>query len=270
MVYLAPFPSLESQRQAQVLGFHHPQPGYAALVNNKALFRELADKYEIPVPAGCALLTEADIGNALEILGPSKSGWMKLDRGSGGDLVVKLQAPVTENAIVAAVRRLRRSFEQALLHNRWNQAVVEEYWPADSFLPVAGVITIEEDIQPADVDAGCLLMNSHDGGFYVPSCFAKLMTPQGKYIGGSSYYPPPAVKVLLIEYLSRIREMLDVEFGLFGFVGVDFVVGHNVDRSPRITFYELNGRTPISGIAYLLAGKLGYRYWNNVNLTFPS
>jgi len=194
---------------------------------------------------------------------------MKLDRGSGGDLVVKLHAPVTTEKIVAAVVKLRRSFERALLHNRWNDAVVEEYWPADSFLPVAGVITIEEDIQPADVDAGCLLMNAHDGSFYVPACFSKLMTAQGRYIGGSSYYPPQAITELLIEYLHRIGNMLAREFGLFGFVGVDFVVGHNVDGSPRITFYELNGRPPISGISYLLARKLGYRYWNNVNLVFP-
>jgi len=269
VVYLAPFPSLESQHHAQVLGFHHPQPGYAALVNNKALFRELACKYEIPIPHGCAILTEADIGMALDILGSSKSGWMKLDRGSGGDLVVKLHAPVTMSTIIAAIGKLRGSFERALLHNRWNRAVVEEYWPADSILPVAGIITIEEDIQPADVDAGCFLMNSHDGSFYVPSCFAKLMTAQGHYIGGSSYYPPQAVMDLLIEYLHRIRDMLAIEFRLFGFVGVDFVVGHSNDGSPRITFYELNGRTPISGIAYLLARKLGYRYWNNVNLIFP-
>jgi hypothetical protein len=269
MVYIAPFPSMESQLHAKVLGFHHPQPGYAAQVNNKALFRELGRKYGIPIPDGCAIITDADIKIALDILGTSKSGWMKLDRGSGGDLVVKLEAPVTTNTIVVAIRKLRNSFEKALVHNRWNHAVVEEYWPVDSLLPIAGVITIEEDIRPADVDAGCLLMNSYDGSFYVPSCFAKLMTAQGRYIGGSSYYPPQPVMDLLIEYLHRIREMLATEFGLFGFVGVDFVVGHNDDGSPRITFYELNGRTPISGISYLLARKLGYRYWNNVNLIFP-
>jgi len=71
-VYLAPFPSLESMHHAQVLGFHHPQPGYAALVNNKALFRELAYRYEMPIPDGCAILSEADIGTALIFWAPRR------------------------------------------------------------------------------------------------------------------------------------------------------------------------------------------------------
>lgn len=269
VVYLTSFPSLESQQNAQSLGFHHPQPGYAAQVNNKALFRDFAARYGIPIPDGCAIRSESDIAIALDILGSTKGGWMKLDKGSGGDLVVHLTAPVTINKIEAAVRRLRLSFDLALRHNRWNAAVVEEYWPADSFLPGAGVITIEEAIEPAGVNAGCLLMNSHDGSFYVPSCFAKLMTPQGQYVGGTSYYPPKPVMALLIEYLSRISQMLTTEFSLFGFVGVDFITGHNADGSPRITFYELNGRPPISGISYLLARKLRFPHWINANLIFP-
>lgn len=212
-----------------------------------------------------------DVRTAVEYLKGEETAWLKLCRGSGGDLVIKLRGPVGEEELTEGIARLHVSTREAFTKNSFSKSAAENFWPEDEVFPRDGTIILEKNAGKISVNGSSLVLISDDGRFHIPSYFEQ-MTENGAYLGSRPYLLPAEVAEQLHEQTQKIARYA-YERGVRGIVGTDFLVIEE-GAGLSVVNIELNGRPPISSTAYMLGEKMreihGHTDWININAHAPS
>lgn len=264
------FPTEYARQQVNSLGGLTLQDSDPRLTNNKADFREAADRYGFRVAPGMTITTLDDISRAVNFLEGEDTAWLKLCRGSGGDLVIKLRGPIEEEELIDGIARLYVSTREAFAKNSFSSTAEEYFWPEGASFPRDGTIILEKNAGKIAVNGSSLVLISDDGRYCIPSYFEQ-MTENGAYLGSRPYTPPEEVREQLQEQTEKIARYA-FDRGIRGIVGTDFLVIEEGEELSVVNI-ELNGRPPISSTAFMLGEKMreihGHTDWININAYAP-
>ena len=269
------FPSPAVEATVKDLGCFTPQTSNSYFTNNKVYLREKAAEYGIQMCDGLVVRERDDLALAETRFANAKRVWIKNDIGSGGDGVVLLEAPITKERLERAIEKQFNLAKEAFRVNQFDSYDLASYWGSnDPKLPprAPARIVIEADASVhGEVIANCsnLILVKNDGSFSVERYFRQRVTAEGAYQGSQPFVeldPPTRAD------LDRAMEPL-VKFcaahGLFGIVGVDFMLVRLPDGIIEARIIELNGRPPVSASAAMAAEKLGAQAWINCNMWGP-
>jgi hypothetical protein len=233
--------------------------------------------------------------------------WIKLQDGSGGDFVQKVSIPPRvaseaqrlladgsltleglgaesptelrahlEGLIHHALGTVRNSLAQACEVNDYGPDTLERMWPARSLFPSEVRLVCEQDARVAGkVVANCsnVVRIQQDGSYTVDAYFEQMTGSDGDYRGSCPFDPRAAfgleLESKLTKDIGRVVAWIN-SLGFRGRCGVDFFVVQDPQGSLQLLMTEVNGRSPISGVAKVIADKLGAPAWINVNVEAPS
>ncbi|NBW40503.1 hypothetical protein EBR25_05775 [bacterium] len=274
--FVATFPTsegIEFSLQNKCLGIQNFNP---AELNNKALFRESAQKFDFRVLEGCVIRSDHDLKNASALL--SGDYWLKLSCGSGGDLVKSFSTD-RGPGLDAALSDMRRSVEAAFSSAEFPESSqLRDFWPKERNTPLAQELVIERDarqIGKVVLNGSMNVLLRHDGTTELVDFFRQNTASDGSYRGSERFDP----KVLSPEILEDILEQGKRVFhyahasGYRGYAGFDFFIVDTPEAGPTVYCIELNARPTMSTVPALTAKKLaalwGERHegFINVNIT---
>jgi hypothetical protein len=154
--------------------------------------------------------------------------------------------------------------------------MLERLWPEQSSLPREVCLICEQDTRYL----GMLRANSSnvvtihdDGTFEVEGNFMQITGLDGDYRGSYPYSPEaeygPKFAAELARQVRSVAAWLH-SIGFRGRAGMDYFVVQNDSGELSVIMTEVNGRAPISGVAQVMAQKLGAPAWMNINVELPA
>lgn len=269
--------------QARDLGLRPVQQSDSYLTNDKIGFAAHASAYGYSCCPHVALKTAEDIDTAAQLF-QGKPVWIKYSHAFGGDLLMKVESPLSAQKLCTAVGRMYRSVSQAAQVNDYGGATIDTLWPFDSLLPRCGGISVELDARYIDgfqtpgrvLCTGSNLMEIRsDGASRVRGYFEQIIGPTGDFWGSCAFDPlekfGPFMKEELDRQFMAIARYAAEQLNLFGLVGVDFMVVERPDGEIRPVMIELNGRPPISACSHIVGSeKLQAPFWVSRYMWAPS
>lgn len=272
--FASAFTSDYIREQATDLGLHPVQQSDSYLTNDKVGFGTFASLYGYSCCPRVALRSVSDIDLAVETFGHAPV-WVKYSHAFGGDLLMRVDAPVTSEKLLIAIQRMYRSVRHATEVNDYSGASIEHLWPSDSLLPKCGGITIDLDARYIDgfstpgkvlaVGSNLMQINS-DHTAHVEGYFEQIIGPAGDFWGSCALDPAkkfgPFMKAELDRQFNAIAQYASEQLKLFGIVGVDFMIIERPDGKIRPVMIELNGRPPMSACSHIVGTeKLKAPFW---------
>lgn len=266
--FVTTFPSQLARENALALGLQPIQRSDPALTNNKGLLRLFSKFYNYEVAPGVSLLSNDDISRAVTLFEGTDKAWLKLAHGAGGDLVLPITGPITEEKITAGRDSLYRSVQEAFQRSDYGAGALERFWPADSFAPRLSVITIEKDIGRMGKILGnfsnSMLVHSN-GTCETLAYYSQIIGHKGEFLGSAPVTLTPSIQTCVEKETDKIGQLCR-GLNLYGLVGVDFFLIQDEKGAIRPIIIEMNGRPSSSLNTHLVATKLGAPYWINIDL----
>ena len=267
-LYLVPtFTNDLVREQARKLGMIMVDRPDSVLTNNKARLREANGRYGYRMLAGAVLSRFGSIAEAAkEFETPEYGIWLKFPTGSGGDLVLHLDSPVTVEQIIGGIAKLRASVSRAFDEAHFD-TTIDDFWPEGALCPDSLPISLELDAR----NAGDIIVNgstqfittsdSHE----VIGHFEQITTDEGEYLGNEPYYPDDEVREEIEEQVDRVAHYNIREHGFRGIQGVDWFLINQAGEK-RIFIDELNSRPTANTPPVIIAQKLKAPHWINTNV----
>jgi hypothetical protein len=269
--FVTTFPNDFSRKVAATFGMDGIQSSNAEATNNKALFRKGATEHGYIVPPGMELTDEDSLEKAVELLQDASKVWVKLAHGAGGDNVIAIDGPISIESLKKARDRLFLSAVAAFTHSDFGEGALNEYWPEDSFAPLASTITVEQDIG----DLGEVLLNlsssfvtNIDGRYETRGWYQQNIGEDGAFLGSSPVELSPELLDLLEVTTAQVSAYCAAN-KLYGLAGKDLLVVKTPEGEIMPVLIELNGRPSSSENTHQVADKLGAPYWINLNMNAP-
>ncbi len=281
--FVSAFTSPYIREQARQLGLAPVQVSDSFETNDKIGFGAFAERYGYSCCPRVALNSPNDIDVAVTRFRDTPA-WVKFSHAFGGDLLAKVEAPVTARKIVEVIDRMFRAVETATRVNSYGGHNLESIWPMGELLPRCGGIVVEQDarhiggfITPGRVlSTGSNLMQvNHDGTSSVRGYFEQIIGPAGDFWGSCAFDPierfGACVKADLDRQFRAIARYCREQLRLFGLVGVDFMIVERPDGEVRAVMIELNGRPPISACSHIVGTeKLKAPFWVSRYMLAPN
>lgn len=272
--FVSTFTSPFIREQAVGMGLLPVQTSDSSQTNDKIAFGESAARYGYSVCPRVVLRGESDIMKAAREFADSPV-WVKFSHAFGGDLLFKVEKPVSEEKIARAIGQIHKSVKQSMLVNQYDGATLEDVWPSHDLLPKFGGICVEQDARyigsscvPGEVvvNGSNLMQVNHDGSCVIHGYFRQIVSPAGEFLGSCSFDPLQQFGVTIANELDSqfrgIARYCHEELNLHGLVGVDFMLIEGPDSRLSTVMIELNGRPPISACSHIIGTeKLGAQFW---------
>lgn len=266
--YLVPtFTNNKVREQARSLGMVMIDRPDSVLTNNKARLREASSQYGFRVLPGMILDRFSSVTEAVNRLGESPFGvWLKFPTGSGGDLVLHIESPVTGEKILSGIAKLRALVGQAFTEADF-ETTLEDFWPNGSLCPDGLPISLELDARNIGeiVVNGSTQFITNTNDHSIIGHFEQITTKEGEYLGNEPYYPTDSIRSEIEKQVARVAEYNMSEHGFRGIQGVDWFL---INQSGRNVIYidELNSRPTANTPPFIIAQKLGAPHWINTNV----
>lgn len=272
--FASAFTSDYIREQARDLGLQPVQKSDSFLTNDKVGFGTFASIYGYSCCPRVALRVPSDIDVAVEHFAHAPV-WVKFSHAFGGDLLMKVEAPITSQKLHGAIQRMYRSVKHATEVNDYSGASIEQLWPHDSLLPKCGGITIDLDARYIDgfrtpgkvltIGSNLMRINANHTS-RIEGYFEQIIGPAGDFWGSCAFDPGdsfgPYMKAELDRQFHAIGQYAAKELHLFGLVGVDFMIIERPDGQIRPVMIELNGRPPLSACSHIVGTqKLQAPFW---------
>jgi hypothetical protein len=265
------FPSNLARQQARAAGADPIQDSDPQATNNKALLREMAPAYGFRMSPGIKVNSPESVTAALEAFGHAPRLWFKLSHGAGGDTVIPVDAPFTEEKARNAIQKLRGEVDKAFASNQYDMEAHENFWAKDSFTPSGTSIIIEADAsvlgEVVDNCAAMVILNK-DGQSTIVT-YTRQITKDGAYLGNESLAHEAVLKEKVDAMLKSVANFYHHELGYAGIFGVDYLVVRNSKGEEEPIVIEANGRPINSSYAHIVAEKIGAIHWINAKLKLP-
>ena len=272
--FASAFTSDYIREQASDLGLLPVQQSDSFLTNDKVGFGTFAPVYGYSCCPRVVLKSSSDIDLAIERFAHAPV-WVKYSHAFGGDLLMKVDAPLTSEKLLGAIQRMYRSVKHAAEVNDYSGASVEDLWPQGSLLPRCGGISVDLDARYIDgfttpgkvlaVGSNLMQINS-DHSSNIEAYFEQIIGPAGDFWGSCAFDPArkfgPFIKAELDRQFKAIAKYACEQLNLFGIVGVDFMIIERADGHIRPVMIELNGRPPLSACSHIVGTeKLKAPFW---------
>lgn len=279
---VAAFPTEDfiSQLPAGTTALQQFNPGPA---NDKYIFREGAKARGVSIVPGVHIESEHELDHAVTTLSNASRVWLKVP-GSGGDLVLPINGPLSKEALTAGILRLRREVQHAFAANTYALSF-EEYWPPERIAPRGTKLVVEQHVN----DFGRVLMNGgltlvidKEGRYAIAKIFRQIVDPvTGEFRGGAplNLETENDAQILslfkdhqgdgstrLFNQLQGIAEHLVEDLNFVGLCGIDFWLVEHENGEVHPYFCELNGRPTLNYIPWVVAEKLAPGACVNVNI----
>jgi hypothetical protein len=269
------FPSPAVRASAEHLGCFTPQDSNAYFTNNKVYLRQEAERFGIRMCDGLVVAGEGDAAKAAKQFAGASRVWIKNDIGSGGDGVIALEAPITEERLRECIARQYRLAEEAFTINKFTDYSLEQYWGSKNpESPPVGTprIVVEADVSAhgtAIANCSNLMLIRKDGSYSVERYFRQRVSSEGAYQGSQPYLELDSKTRAELDFAMKPLADFCAAHRLFGIVGVDFMLVRTPEGALEARIIELNGRPPVSASAVMAAEKLGAPAWINCNIWGP-
>lgn len=266
---VASFPGNYVAEQFAAMGGELVQRSSPSACNDKGRFRAAAERYGYLVAPGRELRKESDLLDVVAQFRDAQKVWVKLAHGAGGDFVRPVKGPVTVGRLLEVVDSFRQSVDAAFEQGAFSPGARAWYWPHDSFAPAHSTMFVEQDLNELGtvvLSGSCVMRVAADGRIDIPAYFGQTTGPLGDFRESCPVQLPPELREYLDGEVRKVGTFAREELGLYGTMGADLIVVQRPDGALRAYFVELNGRPPNSGIALIVAEKLGARYWANLEL----
>lgn len=271
---VATFPSQPTDTLADEVGLRMVQRLDVATANDKAAFRKASEKWGFTMCPGMCLSAEGDIATAAGSLSDASRVWMKLAQGSGGDLVIGIDGPITEEALRSGIHAIRESVIKAFQVSDYGSYTIDDYWPASATLPVGSTITVERDAkdfgEPIFNGSNSMIINQ--SGEMIPcGYYYQIISPEGNFCGSATCNASPEIMAAINEEIGKVAAYAASSEGLNlrGHCGCDYYVVREPSGEYKCLVYELNGRPIISFFAHMVAMKLSAPHMININIEAP-
>lgn len=254
-----------------------------APANDKSRFREGVAQRGVTIVPGIHAEHASDLDSAVTQFHSASRVWLKVP-GSGGDLVLPIPGPVTREALLQGIERLRAEVGKAFQANHYDLAL-DAYWPEDRVAPLGTKLVIEQDLR----DMGKVLMNGgisvaidRHGRYSALRTFRQIVDPStGEFRGGAAVdvrtENDPVVLDLfrnnrggglerLHAQLQGVASHVAEDLNFCGVWGADFWLVEHADGEVHPYWCELNGRPTMNYIPWTIAEKLGPGAFVNVNI----
>ncbi|MBI2033422.1 MAG: hypothetical protein HYT10_03115 [Candidatus Levybacteria bacterium] len=270
LYYVSAFSNDQITTMAEELGMATLDRPHSDRTNNKALLRVQKDKYGIRMFDGMVIDTIDDIERLTEKF-RGKTMWMKYPTGSGGDLVHRIQS-VNSESVLETVEKIREEVMKAFEYGSYDTQG-REYWPKDALHPEEFPLVIEIDA----TEEGRIILNGsnsfttyNDGRVIVHGFFEQITSDVGEYLGSQPMIDDKEMRSLILEQTFHLARYNTEENGYYGNQGADYFVIQRFDGRKEVRVVELNSRPPISMYAHIVAHRLGFPAWINVNVQLNS
>jgi hypothetical protein len=287
------FPTPLVREQVRALGGELLQISNAAVTNDKAAFREAAERYGFPVFPGAVIRSPHELSaqiawlnRAFERAGGERTvryaARLKDPRGSGGDGVQAIAGPVTTAGLEHALALIREDIRSAYELNDYGGGAGWRAWYGAEDEPFPHPLILEQDAQTLGevVFNGSFLVRLEDDGAYsVPQIFGQRTDQNGSFRGGYSVdrLSPNWASLCDRECEARLFQAIDgvarywySELGVRGMGGVDFMLIRGADGSIAPYLFDPNVRPTINSISSIVADKVyrahNFSAWANTNV----
>lgn len=259
------------KQQARDLGVRVLEQPSSDLTNNKAVLRQVKEKYGFTMLPGMALEHEEHLRTAVRQYGDTQHGiWLKFPTGSGGDLVRHVPQ-VTEDSIRVAISKLRETILQAHEEGALGMSG-EQFWPEGKLAPEKYPLVIEEDAK--DFGEVVIIGSNHfrtaPDGTQIYGYFRQITGEEtGEFIGSERFVPDAAIQTALDTATQNVADFLR-DNGYYAIAGIDYFVVKKPNGALQVYVLELNARPIISTYPFIVGERLGINKWVNINVTLPT
>lgn len=253
--------------QARKLGVHTLDQPDADVTNNKAILRDEASRYGIPLLPGIVVRDGDRIGRIVKRYKDSQHGiWLKFPTGSGGDLVQPVER-ISRRNIRRGIKKVRDTVYEAIKQGDFG-IEGKSFWPRHKIAPREFPLVIEEHAK--NLGEVLIIGSNHFStlpqGEEIYGYFKQITGPTGDFIGSERFEPEGEMRMQLDEVTRRVAQY-NRDKGFFGVGGIDYFVIQRPDGKMQTFVLESNARPIISTYPYIVGERLGINEWTNTNVT---
>lgn len=255
--------------QADSLSLRSIQRASSELSNNKARLRQASEEFGFDMVPGMTLGSWDEVKIGAEASWNSAQGcWLKFPTGSGGDLVVNIPGPFTEDRLASTIMDLRSVVGRAFAEGGF-EINFDDFWPLGNTAPTGFPLVLESDatyLGDLVTNGSTQFVTTQSGETHLVGHYSQMTTGQGEYLGNAPIENMDTQTAELIEAQVRAAANYNaIAHKYFGIAATDWFLIRDLDGEQRVVISELNARPTANTPPAIIAQKLGAKHFVNIN-----